>query len=103
MIQVVWEFVVHPDRVLEFERYYSSVGLWVQLFCKSPGFRGTVLLRDTEDARRFLTIDCWDTVAAQSAMREHFAEEYCELDRACEELTESEKRVGIFEERVGMA
>jgi len=34
------------------------------LFRKSPGFRGTVLLRDPEDPRHFLTIDSWDKLDA---------------------------------------
>jgi heme-degrading monooxygenase HmoA len=98
MVRFVWEFWVRPDRVSEFERLYSSGGPWAELFRKSPGFRGTTLLRDTDDARRFLTIDCWDSIAAQSAMRQQFDLEYHELDRACEELTDTERRVGVFEE-----
>jgi len=98
MVQFVWEFSVRADKIREFERSYSSAGPWAELFRKSPGFRGTTLLRDTENERRFLTIDCWESIAAQSTMREQFALEYYELDRACEELTEAERRVGVFEE-----
>jgi len=98
MVHIVWEFLVRADRLSEFQRYYSDVdGPWAQLFRKSPGFQGTVLIRDTEDPRHFLTIDSWDTVDAQVAMREQFQREYGDLDRACEELTESERRVGAFE------
>lgn len=58
MVHIVWEFLVRADRLPEFERHYSGVdGPWAQLFGKSPGFRGTVLLRNTEDPRHFLTID----------------------------------------------
>jgi heme-degrading monooxygenase HmoA len=102
MIHIVWEFLVRADRLPEFERYYSGVdGPWAQLFRKSPGFRGTVLLRDTQVPRRFLTIDSWDTVDAQVTMRQEFHGEYTELDKACEELTESEGRVGVFEDLAG--
>ena len=97
MLHIVWEFLVRADRLSEFERYYSGVGPWAQLLRKSPGFRGTVLLRDPEDLRHFLTIDSWDTLDAHVAMREHFQDEYSDLDRACEELTETERRVGVFE------
>lgn len=98
MVQFVWEFVARADKVKEFERYYASAGPWADLFRKSAGYRGTVLLRDAEDARRYLTIDRWDTAAAQRAMRERFAQQYDELDRACEGFTESERRIGVFEE-----
>jgi heme-degrading monooxygenase HmoA len=98
MVAFVWQFVARDDRISEFEHAYSSIGAWAELFSKAPGFRGTTLLRDTENSRRFLTMDRWDSVEAQSAMREKFAREYEELDRACEHLTESERRIGIFEE-----
>ncbi len=99
MVRFVWEFVARPDRVNEFEQHYASSGTWAGLFRRSEGFRGTVLLRDAENSRRFLTIDSWDDPAAFAAMRERFGQEYCELDRLCEGFTESERRIGEFEER----
>ena len=98
MVYLVWEFLAREDWVAEFEHAYSSVGAWAELFSKAPAFGGTSLLRDTENARRFLAIDRWESAAAHSAMRERFAREYEQLDRACEKLTESERLVGIFEE-----
>ena len=98
MLHNIWEFQVRADRLSEFERYYSEVGPWAQLFRKGPGFRGTVLLRDSEDPRRFLTIDAWDTLDAHAAMLERFQDEYSDLDHACEHLVEAERRVGIFED-----
>ena len=75
MVQIVWEFLVRADRLAEFERCYSGIdGPSVQLFRKSPGFRGTVLLRVAQEPRHFLTIDSWDTVVVQVAMREQFLE-----------------------------
>lgn len=98
MVQFVWEFLARAERIAEFERIYAGNGSWAKLFAKSPGFRGTSLLHDSQNARRFLTIDCWDSVETESAMREQFGREYEELDRACEKLTEAERRIGIFEE-----
>src|SRR5271155_3668668 len=99
MVRFVWEFVARADRVQDFERYYANSGPWAELFGRNPGYRGTVLLRDAENARRFLTIDAWDNASAYRAMRERFAKEYEELDRRCEAFTESERRIGEFEER----
>jgi hypothetical protein len=38
-------------------------------------------------------------LASHIAMRENFAKEYEELDRVGEEFTESEGRLGVFEEQ----
>lgn len=97
MIHFVWEFVAPPDQTLEFERCYAPDGPWAELFRRAPGYRGTSLLRDAEQPRRYITIDRWETAAAQQAMRERFAREYEVLDLACEQLTESERRIGVFE------
>jgi heme-degrading monooxygenase HmoA len=99
MVRFVWEFVARPDRVSEFERHYASSGAWAELFRRSEGFRGTMLLRDAENSRRFLTVDSWEDAAAFAAMRERFGKEYGELDRLCAAFTESERRIGEFEER----
>jgi hypothetical protein len=98
MVRLVWEFVARADRVQDFEKHYSNSGAWAELFRKNAGYRGTVLLRDAENARRFLTIDSWDHASAYRAMRERFAKEHAELDRFCEAFTESERRVGEFQE-----
>jgi hypothetical protein len=99
MVRVVWEFVVCADRVSDFENYYASSGSWPEILGGSDRFRGTVLLRDAGNARRFLIIDSWENVSAYRAMRERFRKEYVELDRVWESLTESERRIGEFEER----
>lgn len=97
MIQIIWEFVARAGQSPEFERCYASDGPWAKLFRRAPGYRGTSLLRDADEPRRYLTIDRWENAAAQRAMRERWAEEYAALDLACEPLTESERRIGVFE------
>jgi heme-degrading monooxygenase HmoA len=99
MVQFVWEFVARADKVKEFERHYASAGPWADLFRKNAGYHSTQLLRDAETERRYLTIDRWDSLASYRAMRERFAREHEELDRACEQFTESERRIGMFEEK----
>jgi heme-degrading monooxygenase HmoA len=98
VVQFVWEFIAREDKAPEFERHYSSTGAWAKLFQKSAGFRGTELLHDMENRRRYVTIDRWDSFEAHVAMRGRFAKEYEELDRRCEPLTELERRIGVFEE-----
>ena len=98
MVQFVWEFIVRADKIDDFERHYAASGSWADLFRKSPGYLSTQLLRDAETLRRYLTIDRWDSVASYQAMREKFAKEHDVLDRSCEAFTESERRIGVFEE-----
>jgi heme-degrading monooxygenase HmoA len=98
MVQFVWEYIVLPEKAREFERAYAGSGAWAELFRKNPGYRGTQLLRDAENLLRYLTIDRWDSVASHQAMRERFAKDYAEMDRACEDFTETERSVGVFEE-----
>ncbi|MGB0034201.1 MAG: antibiotic biosynthesis monooxygenase [Candidatus Acidiferrales bacterium] len=98
MVQFVWEFMAREDKVKEFERYYSATGPWAVLFSGNPGYHGTVLLRDAESARRYLTIDRWESVELQQAMRARCATQWEELDRTCEGFTELERRIGVFEE-----
>lgn len=97
MIQYVWEFLPKKEKIAEFERYYSSSGAWAALFAKSPGYRGTVLLRDAEQPARYLTIDSWDSPELYETMRKNFAPEFGQLDHACEAFTDSERRIGAFE------
>jgi heme-degrading monooxygenase HmoA len=98
VVQFIWEFVARPDKLKEFERHYSASGPWVELFRRSAGYKGTQLLRDSESARRCLTIDRWDSVTSYRAMRDRFAKEYEELDRICETFTDTERNLGVFEE-----
>jgi heme-degrading monooxygenase HmoA len=98
MVQLVWEFTARPGKVKEFEGHFASNGALAELFRKSAGYKGTKLLRDIETERHYLTIDFWDSVASHVAMRENFAKEYEELDRVGEQYTETEGRLGVFEE-----
>lgn len=97
MVYFIWEYVARPDRIEDFERHYSASGPWAELFRKNAGYNGTLLLRDAESARRYLTIDRWDSLASYTAMRERVAKEYEALDRTCEGFTEIERHVGVFE------
>jgi len=97
VIQVVWEYIVRPEKVVEFETNYASTGAWALLFQKSPAFRGTILLRDPETPRRYVTIDVWANRAASDAFRQEHQQEYDALDRICEAFTESERSLGIFD------
>jgi len=97
MVEIVWEFEVHPEHVSTFEKHYGPQGTWAGLFRRSPEYGGTVLLRDTARSGRYVTIDRWPDSLAFDKFNEKFAEEYRQIDEQMEQLTVSERRVGVFE------
>jgi heme-degrading monooxygenase HmoA len=97
MIEIVWEFLVKPESVDAFANAYAPDGEWAQLFSRHHGYRGTTLVRDVKNSRRFLTIDRWDDEAAYAAMHEAASDEYARIDAGCEGWTESERLIGTFD------
>ena len=96
MIEIVCEFVVKEKARGQFELAYGPGGAWSELFGQCPGFRGTTLLRDTRDPRRYLAIDLWDTEDQREEMLAEYEVEYADLDAAFGEWTESKREVGTF-------
>ena len=97
MVQIVWVFEVRPDRVPEFENVYGVHGSWAELFRMAEGYIETSLLRDTENANRFLVIDRWRILSSFESFKERYAAAYDDLDRQCEELSIVETKIGIFD------
>jgi heme-degrading monooxygenase HmoA len=96
MIEIVWEFVVKEEARGQFELAYGPGGAWSKLFARCPGFRGTTVLRDTKNPRRYLTIDLWETGAQREQALAESKAEYSDLEAAFGEWTESKTEVGIF-------
>jgi quinol monooxygenase YgiN len=94
----LWEFIVEPEHVEEFERHYGPQGSWVELFRLAPGYIQTLLLRDSSEPRRFVTIDRWENAEAYNKFRADFSRQYTDLDTRCEELTVRESLLGNFDE-----
>ena len=98
MVKIVWEFQVKAGREEEFELFYNGEGLWAMLFRKSADYFGTKLMRDVNTPGRYVTVDKWESDWAFTEFKRTVEFEYDAIDRKCEELTESEKLVGVFEE-----
>jgi heme-degrading monooxygenase HmoA len=96
MIQIVWQYDVKEESRGKFELAYGPGGPWSDLFARSPGFRGTVLLRDTNNPRRYLTIDNWDSKDHHEAMLAEHNDKYSALDAAFHEWTDSQVEIGVF-------
>jgi heme-degrading monooxygenase HmoA len=97
MYSYVWEYQVHPDYRAEFESSYGSNGEWVNLFRRHPGYLRTELLRDQNNAWRFLTIDTWESRERYLSFREEFRIEFESIDKKCEAFTKSEQFLGEFD------
>jgi len=96
MIQIIQEFVVKEEARSQFELLFGPGGAWGALFSRCPGFRGTALLRDTKDRRRYLAVDFWEAESQRErALADHEAE-YAKLDAAFAEWVESRIEVGSF-------
>ena len=96
MIEIICEFVVKEEARGQFELAYGPGGAWSNLFAQCPGFRGTTLLRDTKNPRRYLMIDLWDTLAQRDQILTENKDEYSNLDATFADWTESRTEVGIF-------
>ncbi len=97
MIHIVWEFRVSADKRPDFERHYAADGTWAKFFKGDEAYKGTQLLHDTSDASRYITIDLWDDEESYGSFRTMHHKEYAALDQDMESLTESEKRLGVFQ------
>ncbi|MGD0547950.1 MAG: antibiotic biosynthesis monooxygenase [Terracidiphilus sp.] len=96
MFVVVWQFEIAEEKVAAFEAAYSPEGAWAQLFAASSEYRGTELLRDAYVPGAYLTLDRWTSEEAFRAFRKEHDREYEALDRACDELTSLEARIGAY-------
>jgi heme-degrading monooxygenase HmoA len=93
----IWEFHVKADSYLQFEKIYGSEGDWAGLFRHSSEYRGTTLVRDVDQPGRYLTLDHWTSRAALQQFRRDHHQEYADLDKKCESLTEREILIGNFQ------
>ena len=96
MFVVVWQFEVAEEKIAAFEAAYGAEGAWAKLFATSPEYRGTELLRDAYIPGGYVTIDRWTSEDAFRAFRKEHDAEYEALDRTCDALTSSERRVGAY-------
>ena len=96
MIEIVQELVVKEEARGQFELAYGPGGAWSNLFARSPGFRGTTVLRDTNERRRYLTVDLWETRARLDQALAENRVEYEGLLAAMGEWTESRTELGVF-------
>ncbi len=96
MFVVVWQFEIAEEKVAAFEAAYGPEGVWAQLFRSSADYHVTELLRDAYVPGSYLTIDRWASEQAFRAFRRGHDSEYEAVDRACDDLTSRETRIGAY-------
>ena len=96
MFTVIWQFEIAEDKIAAFEAAYGPEGNWAQLFRNSPEYRGTELLHDAYVPGSYLTIDRWTSEEAFRTFRKDHDAEYEKVDRACDDLTAKETRIGAY-------
>jgi len=94
----LWEFEVKRGCEELFEKAYGPEGEWVRLFRRDKRYLGTRLLSEVgaEAEPVYVTMDCWESRKAYEEFQEKWAAEYAAIDRACQELTVKERKIGEF-------
>lgn len=98
MYVILWEFVVHPERVDAFLAANKSDGAWARLFAQAEGYLGTELpsSKESQQEPTFLTIDRWNSAEDFAHFQQQFGTEYRTLDTHLEGLTARERKLGVF-------
>jgi heme-degrading monooxygenase HmoA len=94
--EVFWEYEVRPGQTAAFEDLYGADGEWARLFHQADGYIETLLLRDTDQPTRYLTIDRWHSRATYEAYVRAAGPAYDALDRRGDALIVRERRLGAF-------
>ena len=92
----MWEFVAKSGMEARFEQAYGPSGDWARLFQQEAAYLGTELNHEHEGSRRYITLDFWTFEEAYEGFRKKHLVEYQAIDQRCEELTESESKLGTF-------
>ena len=94
----IWKFRPPEGREQEFAEAYCGAGAWSGLFTKARGYRGTTLMKPSEQGGWWLTIDRWESAGDFEAFGRIYGEEYRTLDSQLEGVAGDEEFVGAFEE-----
>lgn len=93
---IIWEYKVKEGREKDFEFAYGKEGVWFQFFNKAKAYLGTEILSNLEEKGTYITIDRWITKEAYEEFRNFNLAQYQTLDKQCEELTVSERQLGVY-------
>ncbi len=95
MIALVFSYEVRDAA--EFERVYGPDGEWADFFRRGRGYVGTELLRDVENAGRYLVVDRWESAEAYNAFASEHRDEFMRRVDEARLHYDQELRFGTFE------
>lgn len=78
---------------------FGPGGGWSKAYTDAPGYRGTTLLCDISDSRRFLVFDLWGSAPAREEYLDRNQDAVRQLDQALAVLVERKEQLGIFHMR----
>ncbi|HST17103.1 MAG TPA: antibiotic biosynthesis monooxygenase [Gaiellaceae bacterium] len=90
-------FAYETDDATEFEEVYGANGPWAAFFERGAGYVGTELLRDLEQAGRYVVVDRWESREAYNHFVEDNRDEYMRRVDETAYLYRQELRLGTFE------
>jgi heme-degrading monooxygenase HmoA len=82
---------------VEFEQAHGPDGDWAGFFSQGEGYIGTELLRDVDEADRYLVIDRWQSIEAYNAFVSEHQAEYLRRSDESSFYYLQELRFGTFE------
>jgi len=94
---IVWEYMVKPDRIADFEDVYRPDGAWGALFRDAPGFVSITLMKDLRDPNRFVIADRWTSETLYEEFKRLHAAEYSALHDRGHRMIERENEIGRFD------
>jgi hypothetical protein len=97
MFLVLWEFEVKPGCEQRFELIYGPAGDWARLFRRDPEYHHTLLYRDPFRPSIYITLDFRCTRTGYDTFKQLNSTDYENLDKACEELMQSEHHLGSYD------
>lgn len=95
-ISIFWQYTVRPQCRDEFESVYGAQGDWARLFANSPAYLGTSLMRQSDNALVYITVERWNSEADFVQFKQTHAGAYAALDARCEAFTAAEKFMGLY-------
>jgi hypothetical protein len=93
---VMWEFEIKPGMEARFEEVYGPLGEWARLFKQDENYLGTELSRAQGPLARYITSDFWTSEESYQKFLEQHRVEYGAVDRQCDPLRASERKLATF-------
>ena len=96
MFVIVWQFEIAEEKIAAFEAAYGPDGPWAQLFRIAPELPGHRAASRRVRPRQISHHRPLGQRRAFRAFRKQHDADYEALDRACDDLTSRETRIGAY-------